>query len=618
MPAPERADLLVEKIARFPASPGVYIMKDSRGRTLYVGKAVNLRARVRSYFVKSSDVRVFHRFLVDRVADVDCIVAASETEALLLENNLIKKRRPLFNIRLRDDKSYVCLKVTMAETWPRILVTRRYQNDGNLYFGPFGSAASVREMLRVIKRVFTLRTCTNGFFATRKRPCIEHDIGRCSAPCVGLIERERYLEDVEEVVLFLRGRKDQLLAGLEQKMLAASKARSYELAARYRDQISAIEKVFEVQKAQELGQGDVDVFAEARRGDALVIQEMIIRDGKIVHSHGHAFRSELETPELFASFLTQYYLADRFVPRTILCGLEFPERPVLAAWLREKAGSRVEVLIPSRGDKRRLLEMARENAQNTIEMARSREERLQETLASLRAVLRLPGVPRRIECYDISNLQGAAAVGSMAVFEDGRPERGQYRHFRIKTVRGADDFRMLSEVLQRRFDDWRREPEALPDLVVIDGGKGQLQAARAALAAKGIPELGVIALAKERRRRGTTERVFVPWADEPLPLPQDGAESLLLQHLRDEAHRFAVRYHRQLRKRAALQTGLEGIPGLGERRRRALISAFGTLEGVRQAGIEDLARIIGPKLAEDLARRLRQDPGGASQAADER
>lgn len=597
---------LAEKIQRFPANPGVYIMKDGKNRTLYIGKAVNLRARVRSYFTRSPDSRVFTKFLVERVEDVDCIVTESEAEALILENNLIKKRRPVFNIRLRDDKSYVCLKVTLNEEWPRVLVTRRYQNDGNLYFGPFGSASSVREMLRVIKKVFPLRTCTNGFFASRTRPCIEYDIGRCTAPCVNLITPEDYQEDVNEVVLFLKGRNRELLKRLEEKMKSAARDQQFELAARYRDQSRAIDKVFEVQKAQDVAHGDMDVFAHVREGETVVIHEIVIRDGKIINSHCHTFRNRLETPEIFSSFLSQYYLSDRFVPRRILCEVDFPEREILAGWLREKRGSTVDVLVPRRGDKLRLVEMARENARNAFDVARSRSERLGTTLESLGKTLRLPAPPNRIECYDISNFQGTLAVGAMVVFDDGRPDRNRYRKFRIRTVKGADDFQMMREVLERRFGDRDPDSQDLPDLIVIDGGKGQLGAARKALAAQGLEGIGVISLAKKRHRRGTTERIFVPGRREPLPIPQDSLESLLIQQIRDEAHRFAVRYHRELRRKHARLTGLEGIPGIGEKRRKKLLRHFGSLESIREASVERLAEVLGPRLATAIHRGLRE------------
>jgi excinuclease ABC subunit C len=604
---------LLEKVSRFPTSPGVYIMKDARKRILYIGKAVNLRSRVRSYFSKSSDTRIFFSHLVRRIDDVDCILTSSETEALILENNLIKKHRPVYNIRLRDDKNYVCLKVTITEEWPRVLVTRRYQNDGNLYFGPYGSSGSVRSMLRVIKKLFPLRTCSNGFFKNRaraKRPCIEYDIGQCSAPCVDFTTREEYLRDVEEVLLFLRGKNSELSEILEQKMTEAAENRRYELAGRYRDQIRAIQKVFEVQKADEISHGDMDVFAHIREGESVGIQELVIREGKIVNSHCHAFRSSLETVEIIASFLSQYYLAERYIPRRVLCDLDFPERGILEDWLGERRGAKVEILVPARGDKKRLIEMAQENARNSFDIARTRGEKRMAALQALATALDLPDVPGRIECYDISNFQGALAVGAMVSFEDGLADRGSYRKFRIRTVEGADDFRMMREVLERRLESGLKNPETLPDLILIDGGKGQLGVAIDVTKELGLEHIAVASLAKERRHRGTTERVFVPGRSSPLPIAQESPESLLLQAIRDEAHRFAITYHRSLRNKATTLTGLEGIPGVGEKRRQKLIERFGKLDEIIKASVESLAEVVGPNLAKTIHESLRQTKTG--------
>lgn len=604
-PSPE----LAEKVARFPTSSGVYIMKDASSRIIYIGKAVNLRSRVRSYLSRRTDGRVFYSFLVGKIFDVDCVVTDSEAEALILENNLIKKHRPVYNVRLKDDKSYVSVKVTTTEDWPRVLVTRRYRKDGNLYFGPYGSASSVREMLRVIKTVFPLRTCTNSFFAGRKRACIEYEIGRCTAPCVDYITRAEYQQDVDEVILFLKGKNKELLKSLESKMVNASEARQYELAARYRDQARAIEKVFESQKAQEWGRGDRDIFATVREKDYVAVQEILVREGRIVNSHCHTFRTSLESEEVTASFLAQYYLAERYIPPEILCNLEFSDRPLLESWLREKKGVRVEVKVPRRGDRLRLIEMAQKNCYNSFAVSRTDEEKVRGLLASLQRQLGMDREPRRIECYDISNFQGSLAVGSMVRFEDGQPVKGRYRKYRIQTVVGANDFDCMREILERRFLGGDRQLD-LPDLVVIDGGKGQLGVA-VALLARVVPsgEVAVIGLAKERRRRGTTERVFVPGRGEPLPLPQESPESLYLQRIRDEAHRFAIRYHRELRKKTTLRTGLEGIPGIGKKRRQALLDRFGTLRNIRKAAEEDIASVVGKELARRVYEKLCQPEG---------
>ena len=599
---------LVQKIDRFPASPGVYIMKDASSRIIYVGKAVNLRSRVRSYFGNASDTRVFFSFLVARVADVDCILAGSEAEALILENNLIKKHRPVYNIRLKDDKTYVSIKVTLTEEWPRVLVVRRYKRDGNLYFGPYGSAGAVREMLRVIKTVFPLRTCSNAFFKGRTRPCIEHEIGRCTAPCVQLVTRERYLQDVDEVILFLKGRNKELVRALEKRMRAASEGHQYELAARYRDQIRAIQKVFETQQAQDWGLGDLDIFALAREGDVSVVEEVLVRDGRIVTSVSHTFRTALEPEEVLASFLTQYYIVERYVPPEILCDRDFPDRSLLEEWLRDRRKLRVEICVPERGDKAKLVEMARRNAQSSFAVERTKEERWESLLGSLKDRLGTMSPPRRIECYDISNFQGSLAVGAMVTFEDGVPVKDRYRKFRIQTVVGADDFRCLREVLERRLRKGKDDAD-LPDLLLIDGGKGQLGVAVDVLDELDLTgQVSVASLAKERRSRGTQERVFIPGRSEPLPLAQDSPESLYLQRIRDEAHRFAVKYHRELRKKFTLRTGLEEIPGVGRKKALALLDRFGTLDQIRSATEEELKSVVGRK----LARAIRENLGGTT------
>ncbi len=610
-PSPE----LLQKADRFPASPGVYIMKDASSRIIYIGKAVNLRSRVRSYFGASSDTRVFHKFLVERISDVDCIVAESEAEALILENNLIKKHHPVYNIRLKDDKTYVSIKVTTTEEWPRVLVVRRYKRDGNLYFGPYGSASSVREMLRVIKTFFPLRTCSNAFFKGRTRPCIEHEIGRCTAPCVDRITRDRYLEDVNEVILFLKGRNKELVRILEEKMKRAAAGRQYELAARYRDQIRSIERVFETQKAQDWGLGDLDVFATAREGDMIIVEELLVRDGKIVNSCSHTFRTSLEEEEVMASFLAQFYLVERYIPQEVLCGEDFAERPLIEGWLREKRGIRVEISVPLRGEKAKLVEMARKNALNSFTVQRTREEQVEGLLVSLQSKLGMTRPPRRIECFDISNFQGSLAVGAMASFEDGRPVKDRYRKFRIQTVVGADDFRCMREVLDRRLRKGI-ESNDLPDLFLIDGGKGQLGVAVALLGEMGVAgSLHLAGIAKERRARGTTERIFVPGRNEALPLPQDSPESLYLQRIRDEAHRFAIQYHRELRKRTTLRTGLEGVPGIGKKRQGVILERFGTLKKLREASEAEIAAVVGEKLARVVCERICRMGDAESQGA---
>ena len=605
--ATKRKPGLKDKVSRLPTSPGVYIMKDSRNRILYIGKAVNLRSRVRSYFGKSNDGRLFIRLLMERIDDLDCILTETEDEALILENNLIKKHRPLYNVRLKDDKTYVSIKVTLSEEWPRVMVTRRYKAGEDLYSGPYGSSTAVREMLRVIKTVFPLRTCTNGFFRNRTRACLEYEIGRCTAPCVDLISKEDYMEDVSQVVMLLKGKSRELERIIEKRMKAASENRLYELAARYRDQLAAIGKVFETQKVEEFRLGDIDAFSIIREGNFVAIQEVLVREGKIISSRTHSFRTELRRAEVLSSFLTQCYLTDRYIPPEVLCDSDFRDRELLESWLSEKRGRRSRITLPQRGDKAAIIRLANRNAHNSFRIERDEQERMETLLESLEKHLELPGAPRRIECYDISNFQGSLAVGSMVSFEDGKPVRDRYRKYRIQTVVGADDFRCMKEVLKRRLERGIKDGD-LPDLVLVDGGKGQLSSALKVLKEIGLSSLPVAALAKERRRKQTTERIFLPGRKNPIALAQDTPESLYLQRIRDEAHRFAIRYHRELRRRDAMKTGLEDIPGIGKKRQQALLDRFRTLEKIRDASTEELSEVIGDKLALDLQSALKQRP----------
>jgi len=605
--ATKRKPSLKDKVSRLPTSPGVYIMKDSRSRILYIGKAVNLRSRVRSYFGKSNDGRLFIRLLMERIDDLDCILTETEDEALILENNLIKKHRPLYNVRLKDDKTYVSIKVTLSEEWPRVMVTRRYKAGEDLYFGPYGSSTAVREMLRVIKTVFPLRTCTNGFFRNRTRACLEYEIGRCTAPCVDLISKKDYMEDVSQVVMLLKGKSRELERIIEKRMKAASGNRLYELAARYRDQLAAIGKVFETQKVEEFRLGDIDAFSIIREGNFVAIQEVLVREGKIISSRTHSFRTELRRAEVLSSFLTQCYLTDRYIPPEVLCDSDFRDRDLLESWLSEKRGRRSRITLPQRGDKAAIIRLANRNAHNSFRIERDEQERMETLLESIEKHLELPNPPRRIECYDISNFQGSLAVGSMVSFEDGKPVRNRYRKYRIQTVVGADDFRCMKEVLERRLERGIKDGD-LPDLVLVDGGKGQLSSAMKALKKIGLSSLPVAALAKERRRRQTTERIFLPGRKNPIALAQDTPESLYLQRIRDEAHRFAIRYHRELRRRDAMKTGLEDIPGIGKKRQQALLDRFRTLEKIRGASTEELSEVIGDKLALDLQSTLKQRP----------
>ena len=589
------SEALRTKIDGLPTEPGVYIFIDAIDRMIYIGQGVNLRSRVRSYFAPgASDGRVLFTAIVGQTANLDCIVCQNELEALLLENNLIKKHRPRFNLRLRDDKTYVSLRVTVSEAWPRVQVIRHWKDDGNLYFGPYPSASSVREVLRVIKKYIPLRTCTNAFFDSRRRPCLEYEIGRCTAPCVGHDTEESYAELVEQALLLLRGKDRTLIAKLEARMDEAAASREYERAGKLRDQIAAVRHVLEKQNVAEVPHGDCDVFAIHRHDDFVSVQVMLVREGRLLESTAHSLRSEDPDSTLLSAFLGQFYLGDKFLPPEVLVSVVPDDRDLLETWLSGRASHPVSVRAPQRGGKRRLIEMAQKNAAVSATTDELRLEAREKIAHSIAEHLGLTEPVRRIECYDISNIQGSLSVASRVAFEDGEPDPDLYRRYRIRTVRGADDFASMREVLDRRFrPSEKRDP--LPDLVLVDGGKGQLGRALEAFAKHGV-DVAVAGIAKERRKGGESsveERIFVPGRSEPIDLGPDTPESYLLQRVRDEAHRFANTYHRELRRRSHLVSGLEEIPGIGPKRRKTLIRHFGSLQKIREASLEQIGATPG-------------------------
>lgn len=580
-------------IRDFPACPGVYIMNDRRGKALYIGKAGNLRNRVTSYLNKNSDTRILIPDLMKKVRDIQYLVTATNSEALILENNLIKKHKPPYNIRLKDDKTYLSLKVTVSEEWPRVVSTRRCVEDGAIYFGPYASAATARELIRLIKQVFTLRTCADGFFRTRKRPCIQHEIGRCSAPCVKRVSAEQYRSQVRGVINFLRGRSGPLMRQLERAMARAAEAHQYERAALLRDRLEAIRKARERQAAHEVNLQDLDVFGLFKEGQYFTIQALFIRGGRVLDAAPFHLRSALPDAEVMRSFLTQFYLAGRDIPSELVLPIFPADRPSLEAIFREKKGKKVRLSLGKRGQRRALASLA---TQNAVEAARGRlvsEKKRTAALGEMAAALSLPGPPERIECYDISTTGGTHAVGAMTVMHKGAPDRSAYRQFRIRTVRGMDDFAMLREVIRRRLTMTDRPP--LPDLLLVDGGPAQVSQAVAIIkevqeAAIDVSGIAVAGIAKSRIKadRRTTERIFLPGSSEPAALEDDAPASRLLQALRDEAHRFAIQYHRKLRRKHALTSGLESVKGLGPARIRRLFEEFGGLAALRRLSVDDL------------------------------
>ena len=604
------------RLATIPTSAGVYLLKDAAGKVIYVGKAVNLRARVRCY-VRGGDERSQVRFLVGRLADVEALVTANEKEALILENTLIKQYRPRYNIRLKDDKSYVSVKVTTTDPWPRVLVTRRIVKDGNRYFGPFHHAGAVRQSLDTIRKVFPLRTCSDAVFRNRSRPCIEYDINRCLAPCVLPVDRGSYGEHLRQAMALLEGRSREVSVALRGRMEAAATAERFEEAARLRDQIRAIETTQERQQVLEHWGADQDVFGLYREGGAIEIQVLFVRQGALVGRLGYAFDDcELPDGEVMEAVLTQFYHANaRDVADEVLVPVDVEDALVRAEYLTERRGKRVVVLTPRRGDKLRLVRMACENAEQSFRHRRERATQIAGQVEDLGRRLHLRASPRRIECVDIATLHGNQTVGAIACLVDGVAWKDGYRRYRLREVVGTDDFAAIAEVLRRRFRPGdAREP--LPDLLVIDGGLGQLAAARAVLADVGLADVPVVGLAKERVERDATatdvarrpERVFLPGRKNPVVLRANSNALFVLQRARDEAHRFANRYHRTLRDRARVGSILDDVPGIGPSRRRALLRAFGGLQRLRQATVEDLVRV--PGITETMANRIRETLGG--------
>ncbi len=611
--------MIEEKIDALPNQPGVYLMKDRSGRIIYVGKAVNLRNRVRSYFTRA-DSRAFVQ-LLDRVLhDIETVVVRTEKEALLLENELIKKHRPRFNVQLRDDKQYLCLRLDITHRFPRLETVRRPKRDHARYFGPYSSASSIRETLRVVNKFFQLRTCTDHVLESRKRPCLLHQIGRCPAPCVFPVAPDDYRRNVDAVTLFLEGRSGPLLDQLRERMKNSAKKLEFEEAARLRDQIIALERSLERQTVATTGAIDQDVFGVYRQADKICIYILYVRGGRISGGRPLHFTSEFPDDELIESLVNQYYADENFVPREVLVPTTPNEPEALAELLSEQKGEKVRVFVPQRGDKVELLALAARNAERSFsERTRTREE-IEQTLVRLKERLHLSKLPRRMECFDISHSQGTSIVASQVASFDTEPDTANYRRYKLKTVTQNDDFASMHEILTRRFRRGLVDGD-LPDLVVIDGGKGQLAAAFAAMRDLGVEGVDMVALAKSRdldvvlpdeEVKRSPERVFLVDRKDPIVLPQTSPELFALTRLRDEAHRFAITFQRKLSRKRGLQSQLDSVPGVGETRRRALLTHFGSLKRVKEASVADMAAVesIGPSVAERIHAFLHA-PAGA-------
>ncbi len=596
--------------ANYPTSPGVYLMRDAEGLILYIGKAKNLRARLRSYFVAGGDGRAQIPLLLARVASVEVILTDTEKEALLLENTLIKKHRPRYNIDLRDDKTYVSVRLDLQEQFPALQVVRQVVNDGALYFGPYSSAGAIRQTLKEIYRIFPLRHSRIERCRQRGRPCLFYQIGQCSAPCHGRISEGDYGQLVQGVVALLSGRDPEVLQLLQQRMEKAAGEMRYEEAARLRDQIRAIERSVERQGVADLGGGDQDVLGLERDGGEVELALLFVRQGKLIGKRSWSVEWRLDLEELVSDFLRQYYSDGVIIPDQILLPQVLEDAGLLADWLGELRGRRVRIATPQRGEKKRMVQLACRNAADARRQQGNRREAREQVLEEIRQRFALPQLPRRIECFDISNVQGAQSVGSMAVLINGEAAPAEYRRYRIKTVEGADDYASLAEVLRRRLTRGIDE-DCLPQMILIDGGKGQLGVLVQVLAeldlggrigVAGIAKARVIANVRGKAVEKSEERFFLPGRKNPLSLRSGSPVLYMLERLRDETHRFAITYHRKLRSKATLRSSLEDIPGIGPARRKALLRHFGSLKRIRDASLEELQAM--PGLPVDLARRL--------------
>ena len=612
----DRPELLKERLRQVPERPGVYVMRDDKTRVIYVGKAMNLRNRLRSYFVAAGPAHPRTAQMVKRIFDFDVLTSATDQEALLLECTLIKRYRPRYNVRLRDDKNYLYMKVPRAGDFPRVYTVRKVGDDGARYFGPFTNAGALRTTMKTLRRIFPYRTCSDDVFK-RGRVCLDYHIKRCSGPCEGLISTQDYHQNLEQIGVFMEGRPDELLRDIRRDMHGASDSLDFERAARLRDRASALEKVAQRQWVLSQSARDQDVLGLARSAGAAMVAVLTVRNGQVVGSETFELEgpAEMEAAEIVNGFAGQFYGDATSYPREVLVPEPIADEGPLAAWMSSRRAARVRIHVPQRGSGVRLLEMAAKNAEEALTQSTIKKdydkERAEKLLADLQEALGLDRTPRRIECYDISNLMGTDPVGSMVVFEDGRPRPAHYRRFHIKGVKGANDYAMLQEMLRRRFtrlasarsdriEGERSDDsfESLPDLVIVDGGKGQLSAARELMEELAVHQIATFGLAKQKEE-------LIPTGGGPsLMLPLGSPALFLVQRIRDEAHRFAISFHRRTRARERLASPLDAVAGLGPKRKRQLIKRFRSLGGIREASLKELAEVVPETVAAAIKEQL--------------
>jgi excinuclease ABC subunit C len=619
---------LAEQAESLPTEPGVYLFKSKRGVVLYIGKAQNLKSRVRQY-VNGGDGRIRIPALMDRADSVDILVTGNVKEALLLENELIKQYKPQFNVRLRDDKQYLALRVDPKEAWPRVTMVRRFRKDGAKYFGPYTSSIALKSSLSKLRLLFPLRSCTQGTFkdyARRGRPCIEYEMKRCLGPCCGLADEAAYADQVQGTMLFLRGKSRELVDHIEREMAEASAAERFEDAARLRDRLRAVEQTIESQQIVTENTVDRDVFAIAREGGELDVQVLHVREGRVIGARDFPFSNvRLDDGEVMSSFLGQFYGSGdgHAPPREVLTSVDFEDEGALGDLWRDRFRQAVTIRRPQRGGSRRLVEIAERNASHSLATRLAARESVETALAELEERCRLSRSPRHIECYDVSNLQGTLAVASRVSFVDGVPVKKDYRRYRIREAEAGDDYACMREVLDRRFR--RVETEPLPDLLMVDGGRGHLGVVSAALKDAGL-EVEILGISKERdeaspsfrvKRSGglKAERVYRPGRTNPIQLSPSSRGMLLLQRVRDESHRFAIEFQRELRSKVNMTSILEELPGIGPAKRNALLKTLGSLRSVREATVEALAAVPGISQRDALSIRRFFDALTAPEAA---
>ncbi len=617
MPTPTEHEFK-DRLAALPTQPGVYLMRGAGDQVLYVGKSASLRNRVRSYFGARTGMPMKTRELVSHIEDFEYIVTESEQEALLLENSLIKQHKPRFNARLKDDKTYPYIKVDLDEPFPRVYVTRSTSRDNGRYFGPFASAGSVRKTLDLLNRLFPYRSCTKTITGTDDRPCLEYFIKRCVAPCTGYVDQSEYRLVIGQILLFLEGKTREVVTELKSAMRTASDQLEFERAAALRDRLRAIERVYEGQKVVGLGREDLDVIAVAYGNNEAWVEVFFVRHGNLIGRDNFIMEGTQndQLTSILSQFAKQFYDSASHVPRRMLVHARPEDEALILDWLREKRQGPVDFAVPQRGPKKRLIDMVQENAEQGLKQLNLKwhadSDLMAEAMSELQEQLSLPRLPKRIECFDISHIQGTNTVASMSVMENGKPRSGHYRKFRIKTVEGNDDFGSIREVMNRRFKRLKdaingqgkpagAKPDSfdeMPDLVLIDGGKGQLSSALEAMLYQGLREVPLASLAKKN------EEIFVPDSPEPIVLPRNSRALFLVQRARDEAHRFAISYHRSMRQKSSIKSALDLVPGIGPKRKKSLIRKFGSVKRIKEAPIEEVA--ASPGMTATLAAKVKE------------